>query len=85
MTLEEDLHAELSGFQPEVIAVLEAGGFWDLGGSYDPTEFYASLPKKAKEEYKKESAAKNSRIWDIVKAVIVGQAIAAGINQFKKS
>ena len=86
MTLESNLHAELSDFSDEVVAVLEAGGFWDLPeGAYDPVEFYAGIPKKVKETYKKESAAKNSRVWDLVKAVLIGQAITTGVQQFKKS
>ena len=86
MTLETDLHAELAGFSDEVVAVLEAGGFWDLPeGSFDPVEFYSGIPKKAKDEYKKESTAKNSKVWDLVKAVLIGQAITAGVQQFKKS
>lgn len=85
MSLESDLHAELSGFSQEVIDLLEAGDFWDLEGTYSPAEFYSHIPKRAREEYKAASDEKNSRVWGIVKAVVIGQAISAGIQQFKKS
>ena len=82
---ETDIHGLLAGFSDEVIAFLEAGGFFDLEGQYNPTEFYAGIPKAAKDEYKAASAEKNSLVWDVVKAVIIGQAIGAGISQFKKA
>ena len=84
MTLESDLHAELSGFSDEVIAVLEAGGFWDLEGEYNPTEFYSQIPKSVKEEYIAASEEKNSRIWDILKAALVGGAVIAGVQSVRK-
>ena len=85
MTLESDLHDELAGFSDEVVAVLEAGGFWDLPeGQYDPVQFYAGIPKKDIDAYKKESAKKNSRVWDLVKGAIIGTAISSGISAFQK-
>ena len=85
MPLDDDLHNELSGFTPEVIAILEAGGFWDIEGEFDPAEFIADIPKRAKDNYKKESEKKNSRVWGLVNAVLIGEAIGAGIDQFKQA
>ena len=80
----DDIHDILAGFSDEVIAFLEAAGFFDLEGEYNPTEFYSQIPKKAKDEYKAASKEKNSLVWEVVKAVVVGQAIGAGIKQFQK-
>lgn len=86
MPLENDIHKELAGFTPEIIAILDAGGFWDLPeGEYDASEFIAEIPKNAKDDYEKESKEKNSRVWSLVKAVLIGQAIGAGIDQFKQA
>ena len=86
MPLEDDIHNELISLAPEIIALLEAGGFWDLPeGPFDPTEFISSIPKRAKEEYKAESQAKNSRIWDLLKAALIGQAIGTGVDKFSKA
>lgn len=79
------IHTELAEFQDEVIALLDSGGFFNISGQFDPVEFYASIPKKAQTEYAKASREKNSRVWDIVKALIVGQAIQAGISAFKQA
>lgn len=81
---ETDIHSLLAGFSDEVIAFLEAARFFDLEGEYDPVEFYSQIPKKVKDEYKAASAEKNSKVWDIVEAVVIGQAIGAGIKQFQK-
>lgn len=79
------IHNELAEFREEVIALLDSGDFFDIEGQFDPVEFYASIPKKAQTEYAKASQEKNSRVWDIVKALIVGQAVATGISAFGKS
>ena len=85
MTQESDIHTELAEFQDEVIALLDSGGFFNISGQFDPVEFYASIPKSAQTEYAKASQEKNSRVWDIVKALIIGQAVATGISAFGKS
>ena len=79
------IHSILAEFQDEVIAVLESGGFFDIEGQYDAAALYASIPKRDKQAYIKASDEKNSRIWDIVKGLIVGKAISAGISAFGKS
>jgi SPP1 gp7 family putative phage head morphogenesis protein len=81
--LEDDIHRELAGFQDEVIAVLDSAEFFDIEGKYNPTEVYASIPKRDKQAYQAANKEKNSSIWDIVKAVIVGQAITTGIRALK--
>jgi SPP1 gp7 family putative phage head morphogenesis protein len=78
------IHAELSGFQDEVIALLDSGDFFDIEGPYDPVEFYASIPKKAMEEYIAASEKKNSRVWGILTAFLIGGAITAGFMQVRK-
>lgn len=84
MTLEDDLHTELAGFQPEVAAFLEESGFFGLEGEYNPTEFYASIPKRVKEEYITASEKKNSRIWDLIKGVLAGGAVVAGVQSVRR-
>ncbi len=79
-----NIHTELAEFQEEVIALLESGGFFDIEGEYRPVEVYASIPKRAKDEYAKASQEKNSRVWDILKAALIGGAIATGFMQVKK-
>ena len=81
---EDEIHRELAGFQDDVINLLNAADFFDIEGEYNPTELYASIPKRDMDAYKAASKEKNSRIWDIVKAVIIGQAIQTGINQLKQ-
>ena len=78
------IHTELAEFQDEVIALLDSGDFFDIEGQYDPVEFYASIPKKAKEEYIAASEKKNSRVWGILKAFLIGGAITAGFMQVRK-
>ena len=78
------IHTELAEFQDEVIALLDSADFFDIEGQFDPVEFYASIPKKAQTEYAKASQEKNSRIWDILKAALIGSAITAGFMQVKK-
>ena len=84
MTLETDLHDELASFQPEVLAFLEDSGFFELEGPYDPVQFYATVPKKVKEEYIAASEEKNSRIWDLIRGVLVGGAVVAGVQSVRR-
>lgn len=85
MLPDEEIHRLLAAFGPKVVAALQAIGFFDLQGEYNPTEVERELLKSpAFKEYKAESKAKNSKIWDVVKAVIIGQAIQAGIDSFRK-
>ena len=78
------IHTELTAFQNEVIALLDSGDFFDIEGPYDPVEFYASIPKKAQTEYAKASQEKNSRVWGILKAALIGSAITAGFMQVRR-
>lgn len=78
------IHTELAAFQNEVIALLDSGDFFDIEGPYDPTEFYASIPKSAQTEYAKASQEKNSRVWGILKAFLIGGAITAGFMQVRR-
>lgn len=85
MSIDSDIHRELSGFQDDVIDLLDSVDFFDIEGEYNPTELYASIPKRDMDRYKAASQEKNSRVWGIVKALIVGQAIQAGISQLKQA
>lgn len=82
--IDSEIHAELAGFQEEVIAVLDAAGFFDLDGPYDPTEFYALIPKRAKDAYVAASEKKNSRIWAILAAGLTGAALNSGVRQVRQ-
>lgn len=84
MPIDSDIHNELAGFYDEVIAVLDSADFFNIEGEYNPTEVYASIPKRDIEAYKEASEKKNSRVWDILKAVLIGGAIAAGVGQIRK-
>lgn len=82
---EEEIHRLLSAFGPEIIAYLDAMGFWDLPeGTYDPVEVMAAAPASAKREYVAASKEKNSRVWDIVKALFIPAAIGVGIATIQK-
>lgn len=85
MLSDEEIHRLLAEFGPAILKVLRANGFFDLEGEYDPAEVTREITTSpAYREYKAASQKKNSKIWDIVKAVIIGQAIQAGIDSFRK-
>lgn len=80
----DELHNELSAFYDPLNEFLDDSGFYELEGKYDPAKFYAEIPPKIKDKYESESQKKNSRVWDILKAVLIGAAIGRGVRQFRK-
>lgn len=83
MVDESSIHRELAAFGPAIIDVLDSVNFFELQGEYNPTEIYTSIPKRAWNSYNAESDRKNSRVWDITKALIVSVGLAAGISLIK--
>ena len=82
---EDPIHKELASFSPRIIDVLDSIDFWELEGPYDALEMDTAIKSQPEyREYKKESVAKNSRVWDLVKAIFIGGAISAGISQIQK-
>lgn len=79
-----DIHSELASFGPEITDYLDAMGFWDIEGKYNPVDVLTSAPASAKREYLAESKKKNSRVWDLVKALIVPAAIGVGIATIRR-
>ena len=73
MLPEDQIHAELASFGPEIIAVISSTGFFDQEGPYEPLDMMPS--GKAKARYVAKSQQKNSRVWDVVKASIVPEII----------
>lgn len=85
MLSESEISRELQAFGPDIIAYLDSMGFWDLPeGPYDPVDIMTSAPASAKREYLTESKKKNSRVWDLVKALFVPVAIGVGIATIQK-
>lgn len=82
--IEDDIHRELAGFSEDVVDILNSCGFWDLEGEYNPTEVYTSIPKRDMDSYKANSEKKNSRIWAILAAGLIGAAIGLGVRQVRQ-
>ena len=85
MSSESEISRELQAFGPDIIAYLDSMDFFDFPeGPYDPVEVMTSAPASAKREYLTESKKKNSRVWDLVKAIFVPAAIGVGIATIRR-
>jgi len=85
MPEEKDISRELRSFGPRIIDILDSVDFWDMGGEYDPLEIDTAI--KSQPEYKRyvtESKEKNSRVWDLVKALFIPAAIGVGIATIQR-
>ncbi|MFA7164610.1 MAG: phage minor head protein [Desulfoplanes sp.] len=81
MHSEQDIHSELQSFGPRIIDVLDSVDFFEMEGPYDPLETYQEVIIQPEyREYKKESVEKNSRVWGIIKGVLIGAAISSAIT-----
>lgn len=85
MLSESDIHDLLARFGPNIIALLDSIDFWEIAGEYNPSDLITELKQQPEyKQYVKESVAKNSRVWDLVKVLFVPTAINAGLNLIKK-
>lgn len=85
MPSQNDLHDILSGFKSSVLDALDGIDLWDIEGEYDAMEKITELKSSPEwKAYQKESKEKNSRIWELVKALFIPAAIGAGIATIRR-
>jgi hypothetical protein len=71
MTLPEyTIRNILAKFGPEIKAYLESVGFWDLEGTFTPTDLVQAGPMK---KYVLASKAKNMAIWEFLEATLLNE------------
>jgi len=79
---DRQIHAILQKFGPKILALLTAIGFFELEGPYDASEIEQQI--RTSPEWKRYQAAskeKNSRVWEIVGATYILDAITGGARQ----
>jgi len=82
MLPERQINDILKRFGPKILALLTAIGFFELEGPYDASQVEQQIRTSPEwKRYQTASKEKNSRIWEIVGAAYILDAITSGARQ----
>jgi len=80
MTLpDRAIHEILQKFGPDILHLLKANGFDDLGGPYDPSAMELQIRSSAAwKRYQKASTLKNREVWQVVEKFLLPELEGTG-------